>query len=173
MYISGALRMASTFQIKMSPMLQRVNQLVNKIFSDDKFITLFYGELTNDKKGLFLYANAGHNPPLFYNKKFKNFTSLNPTGPLLGPAPHSKYSTDSLNFHLGDILVIYSDGIVESANDKYDFYGEEQLKKIIKQNISGSPKEIALAILDDVLRFSTSESQYQDDKTIVVIKKNR
>ena len=172
MYVSGALRMASTFQIKISLMLLRLNQLINKIFSDDRFITLFYGELSNDKKGLFLYANAGHNPPLFYNKKFDNFTSLQPTGPLLGPAPHSKFETDSINFHKGDILVIYSDGIVESANDKYDFYGEDRLKKIILESAALKPKVIATAILDDVLRFSTSESQYQDDKTIVVIKRN-
>jgi len=173
MYISGALRMASTFQIKISPMLLRLNQLVSKIFSDDKFITLFYGEISNDKKGLFLYANAGQNPPLFYNKKFNNFTTIGPTGPLLGPAPHSKYETDSINFHKGDVLVIFSDGIVESANDKYEFYGEEKLQKVILKNVNGTPKEIAASILDDVLKFSTNDSQYQDDKTIVVIKKNR
>ncbi len=172
MYISGALRMASTFQIKISPMLFRLNQLVNKIFSDDKFTTLFYGELSNDKKGLFLYANAGHNPPMFYNKKNNNITYLQPTGPLLGPAPNSKFETDSINFHQGDILVIYSDGIVESANEKYDFYGEASLQKIILSNINRSPKEIATYILDDVLKFSTTDSQYQDDKTIVVIKHN-
>ena len=172
MYISGALRMASTFQINISPMLFRLNQLVNKIFSDDKFTTLFYGELSNDKKGLFLYANAGHNPPMFYDKKNNNVTLLNPTGPLLGPAPNSKYETDSINFHKGDILVIYSDGIVESANEKYDFYGEERLQKMILESVNKTPKEITSLILDDVLKFSTSESQYQDDKTIVVIRKN-
>ncbi|TSA27885.1 MAG: serine/threonine-protein phosphatase [Ignavibacteriales bacterium] len=172
MYISGALRMASTFQIKISPMLFRLNQLVNKIFSDDKFTTLFYGELSNDKKGLFLYANAGHNPPMFYDKKNNNITYLQPSGPLLGPAPNSKFETDSINFHKGDILVIYSDGIVESANDKYDFYGEERLQKIILESVNKTPKEITSLILDDVLKFSTSESQYQDDKTIVVIRQN-
>ena len=62
MYISGAIRMAGNFQIKISPMMNMMNNLVNKIFSDDKFSTLFYGELSNDAKGLFLYANAGHNP---------------------------------------------------------------------------------------------------------------
>jgi sigma-B regulation protein RsbU (phosphoserine phosphatase) len=172
MYISGALRMASTFQIKISLMLFRLNQLVNKIFSDDKFTTLFYGELSNDKKGLFLYANAGHNPPMFYDNKNNKITYLQPTGPLLGPAPNSRYETDSINFHKGDILVIYSDGIVESANEKYDFYGEERLQKIILENVNKTPKEITAVILNDVFKFSTNESQYQDDKTLVVIRQN-
>ncbi|MCL4547009.1 MAG: serine/threonine-protein phosphatase [Bacteroidetes bacterium] len=172
MYISGALRMASTFQIKISPMMMRLNQLVNKIFSDEKFSSLFYGEISNDKKGLFLYANAGHNPPMFYSKKFDSITTLNPTGPLLGPAPNAKFETDSINFYKGDILVVFSDGIVESANDKYEFYGDERLKEIIMASVNKTPKEITAGILEDVIKFSTSDSRYQDDKTIVVIKRN-
>ncbi|MFA7289938.1 MAG: PP2C family protein-serine/threonine phosphatase [Melioribacteraceae bacterium] len=171
MYISGAVRMASTFQLKISPMMNRLNQLINKIFSDDKFATIFYGELSNDKKGLFLYANAGHNPPLFYSKYKNKISYLQPTGPLIGPAPNSKYETDSINFYNGDILVIYTDGVVESANHKYEFYEEKRLEKIIKKNVDKTPKEIVALILDDVIRFSTSESQYIDDKTIVVIKR--
>jgi len=46
------------------------------------------------------------------------------------------------------------------------------LQKIILSNVNKSPKEIATHILDDVLKFSTTDSQYQDDKTIVVIKHN-
>jgi len=171
MYIAGAIRMASTFQIKISPMMYRTNQLVNKIFKDDKFISLFYGELSKDKNGLFLYANAGQNPPIFYQKESEKISLLNPTGPLLGPAPNSKYETDSINFNNGDILVIYSDGIVDSANENYDFYGETRLENIIIENSNRKPKEIAMAILDDVLKFSTAESKYQDDKTVVVIKR--
>jgi sigma-B regulation protein RsbU (phosphoserine phosphatase) len=172
MYVSGALRMASHFQIKISPMLFRLNQLVNKIFSDDKFTTLFYGEISNDKKGLFLFANAGHNPPMFYEKKTGQIILLQPTGPLLGPAPNSKFDTDHINFQRGDLLVIYSDGVIESANDKFDLYGEERLQKIILESCNLKPKEIAARILDNIFKFSTSESSYQDDKTLVVIKYN-
>ena len=171
MYISGALRMASTFQMKISPMMFRMNQLVNKIFSDDKFTSLFYGEISADKKGLFLYANAGQNPPMFYSKKYKKITLLQPTGPLLGPAPNSKYETDSINFYDGDVLVIYSDGVVDSANHKYEFYEEKRLQNVIMKSAKLSAKEIAYAILDDIMKFSTSDSRYQDDKTIVVIKR--
>ncbi len=82
------------------------------------------------KKDLFLYANAGHNPPIFYSNETKKITLLQPTGPLLGPAPNSKYETDSINFSKGDILIIYSDGITEAANDKFQFYEENRLDEI-------------------------------------------
>ncbi|MBI5808263.1 MAG: serine/threonine-protein phosphatase [Ignavibacteriales bacterium] len=171
MYISGAIRMASNFQIKISPMMAQMNQLVNKIFSDDKFASLFYGEISDDKKGLFLFANAGHNPPMFYRKKLNDIVYLNATGPLLGPAPNAKFETDHINFRSGDVLLIYTDGVVEAANDKFEFYGEERLSNIFMQNLDKTPKEMSLLILEDVIKFSTSESQYQDDKTIVVIKR--
>ena len=172
MYISGAIRMAGNFQMKISPMMKRMNELVNKIFSDDKFSTLFYGEISNDKKGLMLFANAGHNPPIFIKAKSKRISYLKPTGPLLGPAPHSKYDTDSLNFEKGDMLVIYTDGITEAANDKYQFYEEKRLERIIRKNMDKSSKAVALSIIDDVIKFSTDNSKYQDDKTVVIIKRN-
>ncbi len=171
MYISGAVRMASTFQIKISPLFYRMNELINKIFADDRFTSLFYAEISNDKKGLCLYANGGHNPPIFIKDSTKEITYLEPTGPLLGPAPHSKYDTDSINFSVGDVLVIYSDGIVESANEKFELYEEKRLENIIRKSMHLTPREICYAILDDVQKFSTSNSKYQDDKTLVVIKK--
>lgn len=172
MYISGAIRMAANFQIKISPLMRMTNELINKIFADDKFISLFYCEISNDKKGLSLYANAGHNPPIFISSKTKKITHLHPTGPLLGPAPNSKYETDSINFSSGDVLVIYTDGIIEAANEKFEFYEEERLEKVIRDNIDKTPKEIALTILDKVNQFSTSKSKYQDDKTLLIIKRN-
>jgi sigma-B regulation protein RsbU (phosphoserine phosphatase) len=171
MYISGAIRMASTFQIKIATLIYRLNNLINKIFSDDRFTTLFYGEISNDKRGLFLYSNAGHNPPIFVRKRSKRVIYLDPTGPLLGPAPNSRFETDSINFQKGDLLVIYSDGITEAANAKYKQFEEKRLERIILKNLNCSPRELTYKILDAVNKFSTDKSKYQDDKTIVVIKR--
>ncbi len=171
MYISGALRMASNFELKISPMMKRMNELVNKIFADDKFASLFYGELSPDQSGLFLYANAGHNPPFFLNYKTDEIFELAPTGPVLGPTPHGKYIVDNINFRKNDILLIYSDGVTESADENFDLYGEDRLKKLLVSVKDKTPREITYAILEDVIKFSKS-GQYSDDKTLVVIKKN-
>ena len=149
---------------------KRMNELVNKIFEDDKFTSLFYGELTTNKNGLFLYANAGHNPPMFYKSAKNRIELLNPTGPVLGPAPQSKYFVENINIYLNDILVLYSDGITEAANTKFEFYEEQRLMTIIKKLKDKTPKEIALEILEDVIKFSKNGS-YTDDKSIVVIKR--
>ncbi len=170
MYISGAIRMGLNFEIKISALLSKLNKIINQIFSDDRFTTLFYGEISNDEKGLFLYGNAGHNPPIFYSKSKDSIKYLPPTGPLLGPAPNSRYKTDSINFEIGDILVIFSDGIVEAANTEFDFYEENKLEKVIRDNIDSSPKELTYKILEDVNKFSFG-GKYNDDKTLVIIKR--
>lgn len=171
MYISGAVRMASNFEIKMASMMSKLNKLINKIFSDDKFTTMFYGELSDDKKGLFLYCNAGHNQPLFYRAADKQITYLEVTGPLLGPAPNSRYTTDSINFDKDDLLVIISDGIVEAANSDFEFYGEDRLENIIKENSEMEPRDLTNKILEDVIQFSGKTSKNNDDKTVVIIKR--
>ena len=170
MYISGALRMACNFEIKIYPLMKRMNQLVNKIFADDKFASLFYGELSNDKSGLFLYANAGHNPPLFVRKDSDQIFLLNSTGPVLGPAPQAAYTVENINFAIGDVLLIFSDGVTESANSEFEQYGDERLSKKLISLKDRPSKEIAYAILEDVIKFSKN-GQYSDDKTLVVIKR--
>ncbi|MGE5430243.1 MAG: PP2C family protein-serine/threonine phosphatase [Syntrophomonadaceae bacterium] len=170
MYVSGALRMASAFQIKISPLMKKMNELIHKIFSEAKFTTLFYGEISTDKNGLFLYANAGHNPPIFVKSSTCEVSYLMPTGPLLGPAPHAKYETENINFNKGDVLLIYTDGITDAANTEEECYEEKRLEKTLKEVIHLTPKEIAYTILNDVIHFS-NDGTYSDDKTLVVIKR--
>ncbi|MCU0364230.1 MAG: serine/threonine-protein phosphatase [Ignavibacteriaceae bacterium] len=170
MYIAGALRMASGFEIKIVALMRRLNQLVNRIFEDDKFASLFYGELSTHNSGLFLYANAGHNPPIFIKAKTEEVEFLQPTGPVLGPAPNAKYHIESINFSKGDVLLLYSDGITESADENFEPYGDEKLLSKLKTLVKLAPKEIALGILDDVIKFSKN-GKYSDDMTLVVIKK--
>lgn len=170
MYIAGALRMASGFEIKIVALMRRLNQLVNRIFEDDKFASLFYGELSTHRTGLFLYANAGHNPPIFFKAKSEKAEYLEPTGPVLGPAPSAKYHVDSINFSKGDVLLLYSDGITESADENFEPYGDEKLLAKLKSLVQLKPKDIALGILDDVIKHSKN-GKYSDDMTLVVIKK--
>jgi sigma-B regulation protein RsbU (phosphoserine phosphatase) len=170
MYISGALRMACNFEIKIVSLMRRMNSLVNKIFKDEKFASLFYGELSRDKGGLMLYANAGHNSPMFIKKNSDNIITLLSTGPVLGPSPYAKYTIDSISFAPGDVLLIYSDGVTDAANTKFENYGEERLGNILLGKKNLTPKEITYSIMDDVINFSKN-GEYSDDKTIVVIKR--
>ncbi len=170
LYVSGALKMGVELQTNMAALIKRVNNLVSSTFSGSRFVTLFYGEIVDEKSGLYLYVNAGHNPPIFYSRKRSEFKSIESTGPALGIAPDAKYRIGNVNFEPGDILVLYTDGISEAVDGNFTLYGESRLKKIIEDYAAETPRVLCYAVLEDVQKFSAS-SPYSDDKTIVVVKR--
>jgi len=70
----------------------------------------------------------------------------------------------------GDILVMFTDGITEAQDRSGTLYGEERLCDVIRLNASQSSQEIALAIVEDVQKYSVG-APYSDDKTLIVIKR--
>jgi sigma-B regulation protein RsbU (phosphoserine phosphatase) len=171
LYVSGALRMGFEFQTKISDLLKRVNKLVNKTFSDDHFISLFYCELTNDKSGLVLYSNCGHNSPLLYRAESNTIEIIETTGQLIGPFPKETFRTENFHMKKGDILLLYTDGVTEARNEDGIFYGEERLSTQLVSHRKLSPMEITQRLLDDVQRFSAMD-EHADDKTILTIKRS-
>lgn len=171
LFVSGAMRMGLGFATKMSHLFSRLNTLIWETFPYERFVTLFYCELTLSSNRLILYSNAGHCPPIHYRPDRDTFRFLGATGGLLGLMEHQKFGVENVRMHPGDILVLYTDGITESQDNLGNVYGEERLLEHIKKHQSETPEIIAYNILEDVQKF-TAESVYNDDKTLVVIKRN-
>ncbi len=170
LYVSGALKMGMENELKMTTVMRKINNLVHRVFPYERFITLFYMEVYKDTKGLCLFVNAGHNPPIHLSYETNNIQTLEATGPVVGPAPEQEYTTDSFYMEKNDVLVLYTDGIVEATNNKFEFYGEDKLKEVILDTKNFSAKEIAEQIIESVQKFS-ARAKYSDDKTIVVVKR--
>ena len=170
LYVSGALKMGVGYEVNMTSLMRKISDLVNDTFPYERFVTLFFCELYNDAKGLCVYVNAGHNSPYFYNSSKGAIEELPATGPVLGPAPNQKYNTDSIYIDKGDILVLYTDGIVEAANRKFEFFGDARLKECVLKYKDRSAKEMCEKIIQEVQVFS-ARGKYSDDKTMVVIKR--
>jgi len=169
-YVSAALRMGVSYQTQLSSLMKRLNNLVYKIFPNDRFVSLFYIELMSDGSGFSTYCNAGHNSPILVKAKDNSIKLLESTGPLIGPAYNSKFKTSIVNIEKDDFLVIYTDGITEATNENGDFYGEERLIELITKLKDKSAKEITQLLIEDVQKFS-ARGIYSDDKTIVTIKR--
>jgi phosphoserine phosphatase RsbU/P len=112
LYVSGALKMGVGYDINETSLIGKISNLVNETFPNERFVTLFFCELYRDSKGLCVYINAGHNSPYYYNSKTDSLEELTATGPVLGPTPNQKYNTDSMYIDKGDLLLLYTDGIV-------------------------------------------------------------
>ncbi|MFI5144975.1 MAG: PP2C family protein-serine/threonine phosphatase [Ignavibacteria bacterium] len=170
LYVSGALKMGTENELKMTTVVKKINNLVNTVFPNERFVTLFYLEIYSDEKGLCMYVNAGHNSPFHLIYDSDTIEALDSTGGVLGVSPDQEYKIDSFYFKKYDTLVLYTDGLVEATNNKFEFFGEERLKQEILNNKHFPARDIAANILQAVQTFS-SRAKYSDDKTIVVVKR--
>ncbi|MCX6161025.1 MAG: PP2C family protein-serine/threonine phosphatase [Ignavibacteriae bacterium] len=170
LYVSGALKMGVDYDVNMPSLIRKIGNLVNDTFPDERFVTLFLCELYTDQKGLFVYVNAGHNLPFYFDRSENTLESLLTTGSVLGPSPDQKYYTDSFYIEEGDIVVLYTDGIVEAMDADFELYGEERLRKVIMDNSDQSPEILSQKIIQDVQVYSAN-GKYSDDKTLVIIKR--
>lgn len=170
LYVSGAIKMGTENELKMTTVMQKVNNLVYRVFPNERFVTLFYLEIYSDEKGLCMYVNAGHNTPFHLRYESDFIESLDSTGGVFGVMPEQEYKIDSFYFHKYDILLLYTDGIVEATNNKFEFFGEERLKQELLNNKHFPAREIAANIMEKVEQYS-AKGKYSDDKTIVVIKR--
>jgi sigma-B regulation protein RsbU (phosphoserine phosphatase) len=172
MYVSGALRMGVEYQTKISSLIGKVNALVNKTFLPEHFVSLVYAELNNNEKGPVFYVNAGHSTPILLHSKTQEVEMLPATGQIIGPFPGEKYNTEITMMKKGDLLLLYTDGVSEAFNERKEMYGVPRLTERLKQYKHLSPKEICQLILEDVQKHA-SQTEYSDDKTLIVIKRGK
>lgn len=170
LFVSGAIRMGQSFSPKVSALISRLNTLIYDTFPYERFVTLFYCELTLSSNRLVLYANAGHCAPIHYRSEVDDFRFLQPTGGLLGIIRNQTFNVENIRLKPNDILVLYTDGISEAMDKSGSLYGEKRICDLIKLHKDRSAREIAYLIIEDSQIFS-AESEYSDDKTIVVIKR--
>lgn len=170
LFVSGAIKMGLSYATRISDNFNKLNTLIFDTFVYERFVTLFYCELTMSENRLVLYINAGHPAPIHYRPSTDEINLLNPTGGILGIMRHQKFGLENINLRKGDVLVLYTDGISEAMDENNELFGEERIIEIVKKHHNKTAKEINLLLLEEVQKFS-SKSKYNDDRTIVVIKR--
>lgn len=169
----------------------RLFEMLNTRFYEssslDKFITLIYGEISEN--GKFRFITAGHPPPLIFSNQYNNFVKLNKgrllTFPPIGMFPSTadidkkrhfsnigykqKYTVNELNLlGAGDIILLYTDGLSEHQNKNNDYF-PNQLVKILKTIKHLSARDIFHQLKEDILQFAPQT----DDICYIVIKKGQ
>ena len=152
-----------------SSVLSMVNEvLCDNIYTKD-FVTMFYLVL-NIENDTINYSSAGHHPVLFYDASEFMVKKLNVSGLLLGIFKEQEYEEKVLTLDTGDILFLYTDGLVEVINKHDEQYGYDRLLSKIIMYSSLRPQDMINEIMQDVKDFTSLES-YRDDITIVAMKK--
>lgn len=164
----AALRTQVRNDFAIGQIVRKVNYLLWESTSDAQFVTAVYGVLDTGT-GRFTYTNAGHNPPIVVRMD-GTIEELNRGGPAMGVFEEATYEEAVVDLHSGDSLVLYTDGVVESADEQGREFGLKRLLQTTTVAAELSAFKTVRAILDATRAFSGTDS-FADDFTVVVVKR--
>ncbi len=170
MALSRTLMRATSMSGRMpADALRRTNTLIMSDARSDLFVTVFYG-LLHPRSGNFSYANAGHNPPLWFNVRTGEMQRLQQHGMALGVIIDMPLSEYNIQIEHGDVLALYTDGVTEALNIDGEEFGVDRLEHVMQASADRSAEEIVAAIEAAVDEFVGNEPPF-DDFTLVVLKR--
>jgi sigma-B regulation protein RsbU (phosphoserine phosphatase) len=153
---------AADFPSHPEMVLTSVNQRILEDTSANQFVTVFYGVL-DPVSGRFVYANAGHSPPLVFNSQSgEKLQRLENTGKPLGLFEDEFWGQGEIELSPGDVVVIYTDGVSEAQNEQQEFFDESGLVASVKHNLGAPAGDIADGILANVREFIAGAPQVDD-----------
>lgn len=164
--VQSSLRTAASFIGNDGPaVLAAVNRQVHASSLDDRFATLFYGVFDGTKRRL-QYVNAGHNPPMVIRRD-GSIISLEAGGAPVGIFADSSYEQGTVELNPGDLILAYTDGVIEATNRAGSEWGVEGLRKAAAGSNALCADEIVHAIFRLMDEFSLGRQT--DDATVVVV----
>ena len=109
------------------------------------------------------YAGAGHPPSLLWQRRTREVIELAENGLFLGPFRHARYQNVTATFQAGDILLLYTDGIIEATMRDQQPFGSQRLKDFIRERPLAEP-----SLFVNQLFQAVSSPVQEDDLTVVV-----
>jgi hypothetical protein len=131
-----------------------------------RFTTAFLAEL-EPATGRLIYVNAGHNWPVLRHVSGA-IERLETGGLPLGITPGARYECGNTTLTANDLLLIFTDGLVEAENDREDEYGEPRMLGILS-GAGGSAGEVLKQLMSSVDAFVGLARQH-DDITCLVLR---
>jgi len=176
--ITGAMMMAAsrnTFRALATGLrspntaLTRVNDRLNRDLKRGIFAAVSYA-VVDSRTGTIALSNAGLEP-LRVARDGSSCEGLSPEGMRypLGISPRSEYRQLRTQLNEGDLLLFYTDGIVEAMNYDGEIYGYERFENLLIQHAKESATQILESIYDDLNRWTKGAPQ-SDDITAIVLK---
>jgi len=116
------------------------------------------------------YTSAGH-PPALLLRADGQMQALTEGGPLLGVLPAASFVQGRIELGPGDVLVAYSDGVLDSLNSLGDDFGYERLRSHLRQSGKSNAGEIVFSMLGAVQDFAAGHP-VADDISLIVVRRN-
>jgi phosphoserine phosphatase RsbU/P len=148
-----------------------LNRNLKRVINTGSFFTAIIGNINPDNS--LTFCRAGHLPLIHYSIKENLCKNITPAGVGIGIGNQTLFENTleeiTVSPEPGDILVFYTDGVIEARNEYLQEFGEERLKKIILQNAYKPASLIKEAIVEAVNIFAHTAPKH-DDMTIIIAK---
>jgi len=163
---SGIIRTRATRKYPPGQMLELVNKTIASRPIESQYCALVYAIYDPQTRRIVL-ANSGLPYPLLIHASAPRFLEL--AGIPVGLFPDSQYQELDLQLESGDVLVFYSDGLVEARDANNEDFGLKRLAEVVQQNREKSAEEIVDAVNAQVEDF-VGRTPFHDDRTLIVVK---
>ena len=146
---------------------------VNKGICGESFSTDHFGSALlmnyNPEEKELQFSVGGTIPVYHYDSGTGEFNLISHVDEPIGVEKSTEYKDFVQKLHTGDIIVAYTDGIVEALSESGQPYSKESLLKVIRDNHEKSGKDLTKLVKDDIKKFSGSATQH-DDETLLLFK---
>jgi sigma-B regulation protein RsbU (phosphoserine phosphatase) len=148
-------------------MVSNLNRQLYATTSLEKYAT-FYFAVYDEATHSLTYTNAGHLAPMLL--RGNDIQTMDSTGTVVGAFPFATYEEKTVPLEHGDILLAYTDGIVEPENVYGEVFGEDRLKDLLIKHAHADSSELIARTMEAVVHW-TGSSELQDDMTMVVARR--
>ncbi len=172
--VSGILRSLAPQHLSPAEMLAALNDQLQERKLDSQYVTMLMA-VWDDSNQTLQIANAGSVQPLFVAANPVDMTkrpavrTINAEGFPLGLFPNAEYEEFTLSTQPGDLIVFFSDGIVDAVNADNDMFGDDRLKELLESQRQPTARSTVDSILQAVTDFQAGTAHF-DDETIVVLR---
>lgn len=142
--------------------MAEINRMVADTGEASDIVTLWVGRYDPDES-LLMWSSGGHPPGLIRHADGAS-ERLAATGPLLGAIPDVVFHQEEAAVHVGDVVLLYTDGVTEARSGN-EFFGEERVRGALEAG--GTPDDVVQRLLADVRRFAHGE--LRDDVAILAV----
>jgi sigma-B regulation protein RsbU (phosphoserine phosphatase) len=167
--VQSSLRTAALFTgDDLAALLKVVNHQVYTSSSNDRYATLFYGVFDSSNR-ILRYVNAGHNPPVVIRRDGP-MQCLETGGAPVGLFADSEYGEGSVQIETGDLVIAFTDGLIEATNQDGEEWGVQGLLKAAASAAQCSQDAGDLVNLSFNSMDDFSKGHQTDDATLAVVR---
>ncbi|WP_448518459.1 PP2C family protein-serine/threonine phosphatase [Rhodoflexus sp.] len=161
----AALRILVREGKELTYIIETLNQLILENSRGENYITAFFMEYDFKVRTL-TYVNAGHNPPFLFLPDGQ-MEHLEEGTTILGGFKKLPFLHVTVRKEMTDFLLFcFTDGFIETYNDKGEAFGVEQLGAFVLANLDMDRQKLHYELLKHLNQFR-GEQAYVDDITLL------